>query len=339
MNDKIGWGFIGASNIAREYMVAAVRAQKGHEVVAVASGSRARAAAFSQEHQIVGAYDSVHALLADPAVHVVYISTTNDLHCGQVQAAATAGKHVLCEKPLALSLADAYRMVAACREAGVLMATNHHLRNAATHRKVRELLQSGAIGRPLFARVFHAVYLRPQLQGWRISRPQAGGGVILDIVVHDADILRFIFGVEPVDAIGMSQSAFLAQDGLEDGVMTVLRLSNGVLAQIHAAYTVRHADTGLEIHGDSGSIFARDVMTQRAIGEVFLRDEQGERLVPVKHENLYARGVESFCAAMRGEGLPSATGEDGVHSLAAALAVAEACRTGTVIRVDPGPKI
>jgi 1,5-anhydro-D-fructose reductase (1,5-anhydro-D-mannitol-forming) len=339
MNDKIGWGFIGASNIAREYMVAAVRAQKGHEVVAVASGNMERAAAFSQEHRIVSAYDSVHALLADSAVHAVYISTTNDLHCEQVQAAAAAGKHVLCEKPLALSIADARRMVSACREAGVLMATNHHLRNAATHRKVRELVQSGAIGRPLFARVFHAVYLRPQLHGWRIARPQAGGGVILDVVVHDADILRFIFGVEPVEAVGMSQSAFLAQDGLEDGVMAVLRLGNGILAQIHAAYTVRYANTGLEIYGDSGSIFARDVMTQQAIGEVFLRDGQGERLVPVKHEDLYARGVATFCAAMRAEGLPEATGEDGVHSLAAALAVVKACRAGAAVPVDPGPKI
>ena len=93
------------------------------------------------------------------------------------------GKHVLCEKPLALSLADAREMVAACARAGVVSGTNHHLRNAATHGKIRELIRAGAIGKPLFARVFHAVYLPPHLQGWRINNPGAGGGVILDITL------------------------------------------------------------------------------------------------------------------------------------------------------------
>ena len=141
------------------------------------------------------------------AVDAVYISTTNELHKAQTLAAAAAGKHVLCEKPLAVTLADAREMVAACRQAGVVMGTNHHLRNAATHRKIRELIQSGAIGKPLFARVFHAVYLPPHLQGWRLTTPNAGGGVILDITVHDADTLRFVLGAEPVEATALSQQA------------------------------------------------------------------------------------------------------------------------------------
>ena len=75
------------------------------------------------------------------------------------------------------------RWLAACANAGVVMGTNHHLRHAATHRKIRELVQAGAIGKPLFARVFHAVYLPPHLQGWRLHKASAGGGVILDITV------------------------------------------------------------------------------------------------------------------------------------------------------------
>jgi 1,5-anhydro-D-fructose reductase (1,5-anhydro-D-mannitol-forming) len=214
------------------------------------------------------------------------------------------------------------------------MATNHHLRNAATHRKIRELVAAGAIGKPLFARVFHAVYLPPHLQGWRIDKPQAGGGVILDITVHDADTLRFALGAEPVEAVGMSQSASLAREGLEDGVMAVLRFDNGVLAQLHDAFTVRHAGTGIEIHGEAGSIVGRNVMTQRPVGDLILRTAAGEQAVPVEHENLYVRGVAAFCAAMRGEGTPAATAEDGVRSLATALAVVEACRTGARVRID-----
>lgn len=331
--DQFGWGLIGASTIAAEHMIAAIRAQAGHEVVAVASRSAERGRAYADRHGIAAAYGSVDALLADPAVRAVYVSTTNELHREQVLAAAAAGKHVLCEKPLALNLDDAMAMLKACRDAGVVMATNHHLRNAATHRRIRELVRAGAIGKPLFARVFHAVFLPPHLQGWRLDKPQAGGGVILDITVHDADTLRFILDAEPVEAVGLSQSAAMAREGLEDGVMAVLRFDNGVLAQLHDAFTVRHADTGIEIHGEQGSIVGRKVMTQLPVGELVLRTADGERSVPVEHENLYVRGVAAFCAAIRGDGVPAATAEDGVRSLATALAVLEACHSGAAARV------
>ena len=336
--NRFGWGLIGASTIAAEHMIAALRAQPGHDVVGVASSDAERGRAYAKRHRIGAAHASVAALLADPAVQAVYISTTNELHREQVLAAAAAGKHVLCEKPLALTLADALAMVDACRDAGVLMATNHHLRNAATHRKIRELVRAGAIGKPLFARVFHAVHLPPHLQGWRLDKPQAGGGVVLDITVHDADTLRFILDAEPVEAVGLSQCAAMASEGLEDGVMAVLRFDNGVLAQLHDAFTVKHAGTGIEIHGESGSIVGRNVMTQQPVGEVLLRTAAGEQNVAVAHENLYLRGVASFCAALRGEGAPAATAEDGVRSLAAALAVLDACRSGMAVRVaNPWP--
>ena len=103
------------------------------------------------------------------------VDSFNQTH--QVFAAAAAKKHVMCEKPLALTLADARAMVAECRRRNVVMGTNHHLRNAATHRAMRDAIAEGRIGKPLFARVFHAVYLPPHLQGWRIEKPNAGGGV------------------------------------------------------------------------------------------------------------------------------------------------------------------
>ncbi|MCW5237741.1 Gfo/Idh/MocA family protein [Verminephrobacter eiseniae] len=331
----IGWGLIGASTIAAEHMLGAIRAQAGHDVVAVMSSNARRGREYAEKNAIASACGSLDELLQNPAVQAVYISTTNELHKAQVLAAAAAGKHVLCEKPLALTVADAREMVAACAGAGVVMATNHHLRNAATHRKIRELVAQGAIGKPLFARVFHAVYLPEHLQGWRLDRPEAGGGVILDITVHDVDTLRFVLGAEPVDALGLSQSASLARHGLEDGVMAVLRFDNGVLAQIHDAFTVKHAGTGIEIHGTTGSIIGRNVMTQRPVGELVLRNADGETPLVVAHENLYVRGVAAFCAALRGQGQPAASGADGVRSLAAALAVLQSCKTGQRIAIAP----
>jgi 1,5-anhydro-D-fructose reductase (1,5-anhydro-D-mannitol-forming) len=325
---RVGWGLIGASTIAREWVIDAIRVQSGNEIVAVMSADPARGKAFAQANRIAASHASIEALLADPKVDAVYISTTNELHKAQTLAAAAAGKHVLCEKPLALTLEDARDMVAACKKAGVVMGTNHHLRNAASHRKIRELVQSGTIGTPLFARVFHAVYLPPHLQGWRLHNPSAGAGVILDITVHDADTLRFILGSEPVEAVALSQQSGMAKGGLEDGVMAALRFDNGTMAQLHDAFTVKFAGTGLEIHGSEGSILGRDIMTQRPIGRVVLRNAQGETDVALDHENLYARALRAFVGAIRGEGAPSATGEDGVRSLATALAVLEASRTG-----------
>ena len=328
MAKRIGWGLIGASTIAREWMIDAIRGQSDNEIVAVMSADSGRGEAFAQANHIAASYASVDALLANPEVDAVYVSTTNELHKAQTLAAAAAGKHVLCEKPLALRLDDALEMVAACKKAGVIMGTNHHLRNAASHRKIRELILTGAIGKPLYARVFHAVYLPPHLQGWRLNKPSAGAGVILDITVHDADTLRFILGSEPVDAVALPQQAGMAEGGLEDGVMAVVRFDNDVLAQLHDAFTVKFAGTGLEIHGSEGSIVGRDVMTQRPAGRVTLRNAHGETDVPLDHENLYARALRAFVGAMRGEGTPSATGEDGVRSLATALAVLEASQTG-----------
>jgi 1,5-anhydro-D-fructose reductase (1,5-anhydro-D-mannitol-forming) len=192
----LGWGFIGASNISYTRMLEPIRAQSGNVVAAVMSGKLERAQRFAAETGIPQAYDSLEAILADPAVDVVYISATNELHYEQTLAAARAGRHVLCEKPLALTLEDARQMIEACRAAGVIFATNHHLRNAATHRTLRRLIAAGTIGQPLAARIFHAVYLPPHLQGWRLNKPEAGGGVILDITVHDADTLRFVLDDE-----------------------------------------------------------------------------------------------------------------------------------------------
>ena len=325
-----GWGLIGASDIARTRMVAAIRAQPQSDVVAVMSSQRERAQQFAAEADIAAAYDSLAALLADPHVDAVYISTTNELHYAQTLAAAQAGKHVLCEKPLALTLADAEAMVVACSVAGVVMGTNHHLRNAATHRTLRRLIAEGAIGTPLAVRVFHAVYLPPRLQGWRLTKPEAGGGVILDITVHDADTLRFILDDEVTEVTALSAQQGLGAGTVEDAVMGVMRFRNGLLAQFHDAFTIKHALTGLEVHGTEGSLFGEHVMTQEPEnGQIFLRrDGQTEEIDVGERENLYIRSVRLFTQAAHGNGQPAATGEDGVRSLAIGLAAQQAASTG-----------
>ncbi|MDK1375975.1 MULTISPECIES: Gfo/Idh/MocA family oxidoreductase [unclassified Sinorhizobium] len=331
----IRWGLIGASTIAHEWLIGAIRAAGG-EAVSVMSSSEERGQAYAAENGIAKAVTSVADLVGDPDVDAVYISTTNELHHDQALAAIRAGKHVLCEKPLAMNLNDACEMVLTACEAGVVLGTNHHLRNAATHRAMRDAIAAGRIGRPIAARVFHAVYLPPHLQGWRLDRPEAGGGVILDITVHDADTLRFILNDDPLEAVAISHSAGMGKEGLEDGVMGVLRFRSGVIAQFHDAFTTKYAETGLEVHGTEGSLIGRNVMTQRPVGTVVLRNEEGESELPLDHSNLYETALSAFHAAIEGKGAPSATGEDGVWSLATGLAVLKAAATGTAAAIETG---
>jgi 1,5-anhydro-D-fructose reductase (1,5-anhydro-D-mannitol-forming) len=332
----LGWGLIGASTVARQYMVAAINAQPNGRVVAIASSDPVRGQRFATEHGIPRAYQSVDALLADRQVDAVYVSTTNERHHDQALASAAAGKHVLCESPLALSLADARAMVAACRAAGVVLGTNLRLRNAVTHRALRRLLAEGVIGEPLQARVFHAYSLPPELRhGWRLHRSEAGGGVILDVTVHDADTLRFVLDDECVEvtAIGVGQG--MASHGLEDAVMGVLRFARGTLVLIHDAYNIEHALTGLEILGTAGSLIAENAMTQEPQGRAFLlKDRVWEEMETEIPESLYERSVRLFTDAVFGRGQPAATGEDGVASLAVALAVQESARSGRRVAVS-----
>jgi 1,5-anhydro-D-fructose reductase (1,5-anhydro-D-mannitol-forming) len=331
----LGWGLIGASTIVRSYMAGAINAQPDSHVVAVTSSDPARARAFAAACDIPKAHDTVDALLADPAVDAVYISTTNDKHQPLSLAAAAAGKHVLCEKPLALSVAGAQEMVAACRTAGVVLGTNHHLRNSALHRTLRERIKAGAIGEPLAVRVFHAVYLPENLQGWRIADPMAGGGVILDITVHDADTLRFVLDDDPQEVTALTASQGMATAGLPDAVMGVMRFRRGTLVQFHDAFTIRHARTGFEVLGTEGSLVGVNCMTQEPVGKIYWqRGEAREEIDTGPHEHLYECSVRAFNAAARGEGSPAATGEDGVWSLATALAAAESAATGRVVKIQ-----
>jgi 1,5-anhydro-D-fructose reductase (1,5-anhydro-D-mannitol-forming) len=329
------WGLIGASTIAAEHMIDAFRAQPGGAVGWVVSGSVDRAQSYAAAHGIAAAGTDLAAMLADPAVGAVYISSTNEKHRAQALAAIAAGKHVLCEKPLSMSVAEAREMVAAAADAGVVFGTNHHLRCAGSHRAIRNLVAAGRIGRVLSVRVHHAVYLPPHLQGWRLNDPDAGGGVIPDITVHDADTVRFHLAEDPVAVVAMSAATGLGQ-GVEDSAMSVWEMPSGAMVFAHESFTHRFAGSGIEIHGTEGSIRARGVMTQRPVGEATLVTEGGEEAVPFSAHNLYATAVAEFLEAVACRGRPAADGEDGIRSLAVAMAVREAAATGRRVPVDYG---
>jgi 1,5-anhydro-D-fructose reductase (1,5-anhydro-D-mannitol-forming) len=324
---QLRWGLIGASDIAETRMIPAMR-RLGHDVVAVGSGTADWAATYASRNDIP-ASGSVEDVIARDDVDAVYISSTNEHHRAQTELAAAAGKHVLCEKPLALSVEDGRAMVEACERAGDTLATNHHLPGAGTHRKVRELVAGGAVGRVLAVRVFHAVMLPERLQGWRLGN-KAGGGVTVDITCHDASVINPLLGALPVDLVALATHQGPWEAAVEDAIMATLRYADGALAQTHDAFTVRYAPTGLHVLGSDGSIFATNVMTQDPTGTVVLRDASGEREIEVSdRRDLYDLSVGGFAAAARGEAdRPVATGIDGLNAAHVALAVRQAAESG-----------
>lgn len=322
------WGLIGASTIASDFMINALRCDSADDIGWVVSGSLPHATAFAARHNISRATTALAEMLADPKVSAVYISSTNEKHFPQAMAALVAGKHVICEKPLAMRVAEADQMVATAAAAGLVFATNHHLRCAGSHRAIRAAIASGRIGKVLSVRLHHAVHLPPHLQGWRINDPAAGGGVIPDITVHDADTLRFLLGEDPFSVVAQAGASGLG-DGVEDSVMSVWALPSGVMVMAHESFTHRFAGSGLEVHGTDGSIFAKGVMTQRPVGEIELVTATGREMMPYEAHDLYTQGVRQFRDAVAGKGQPAATGHDGVASLAIAVAVREAALSGT----------
>ncbi|MEM1078656.1 MAG: Gfo/Idh/MocA family oxidoreductase [Pseudomonadota bacterium] len=331
----MNWIFVGASTIASQHMIGAVRAQSGGEVAWVVSGAPERAQRWAADHGIANVTQDLSEALADPNTAGVYISSTNEKHHSQAMAAIAAGKHVLCEKPLGLTIAEADDMVAAARDKGVVFATNHHLRCSGSHRAMRALIVEGAVGRVLSLRIFHAVHLPETLQGWRINDASAGGGVIPDITVHDADVARFLLGEDPVDVVAQLASSGMGQ-GVEDSCMSVWTMPSGAMVMSHESFTHPFAGSGLEIHGTEGSIFARDVMTQMPVGEITLRSASGARAVSYSDHSLYVQGVADFYAAVAGTGAPAASGADGIKSLAVALAVRKAALIGQKVTVTYG---
>jgi len=327
------WALVGASDIAATRVIPAMRAV-GHEVVGVFSSSVERGATYAAAHQIPTSTTSLAELLSGDC-DAVYISTTNQLHAQQAIAAAAAGKHVLCEKPLAMSVHDARAIVAACEEAGVVLATNHHLRSSAVNRKARELVLSGELGSLRAVRMHHAVSLPERLRGWRIQDKAAGAGVLLDITVHDADTLRFVTGreVHAVSAVTSSQ-AFGGGD-VEDTAYCVLMLDDGSAALTHESFAVPHAYTALEVHGTEASLYIRDALTQDPDGDVVLRRDGVERLVdPGPRDNLYEVTLRAFASAVDGVGVPMCSGADGIASLAVALAARLSSQEGRPVAVS-----
>ena len=330
----IAFGLLGASFVAASRVVPALHAN-GAAPRALFDTDQDRFRLW-QDHELDLVTTDIDEFLASD-IDAVYISSRNQQHAEHAIAAARAGKHILLEKPMALTLGDATAIVEAADEASVQLAVNHHLPGSPLHVTARDLVTAGRIGALYSARINHAVLLPENLREWRLS-PTPGGGVVFDITVHDASVLNPLFGTDPlrVSALGVSQARW-NQARTRDSVMTIIEYDAGEggvprLAQTHDAFTVPYPGTSMEIHGENGAIVIGDAMTQDTAGTVTLHTADGIEPVAVDcNEDLYFINLRAFLDAVRGTGRPTVTGAEGLTALRVALAVEESLATGTTV--------
>jgi predicted dehydrogenase len=290
------WGLIGASTIAAQHMIGAIRANGG-EVTAVMSASPDRAATFAAEHAIARSTSSLDDLLGSSDVDAVYISTTNELHRDQVLSAASAGKHVLCEKPLANTVAEAERMTEAAGRAAGRSMVGFNYRRVPALALARRLIASGRLGTLHQVR---AQYLQDWIVDpefplvWRLQAERAGSGALGDLGAHIVDLAQYLTGQRitgvsalletivperplPASAAGLSGTAGASQRGrvtVDDVALFTARFDGGVIGVFEATRfaTGRKNAMRIEVNGSRGSL-AFDLET---LNELSLYDRGDE---------------------------------------------------------------
>ena len=247
-NGVVRWGVLSTAHIGVDKVIPATRTAGRCEVVAIASRELARAQAAASALGIERAYGSYEALLADPDVDAVYNPLPNDLHAPWTIAAAKAGKHVLCEKPLAMDAAEAERMIAACEEAGVLLMEAFMYRLHPTWEAVRELVTSGRIGELRAVQSWFSYFNDDPNDIRNIAA--SGGGALYDIGCYSVNLSRMLFGTEPVRIQGsVTRDPVTGIDTLTSGI---LGFADGVATFTCAIRA--EPDQRVHIYGANGRI-------------------------------------------------------------------------------------
>ena len=332
---KLGWGIIGPGDIAERVTAPAMAQAPGSRLVAVFRRDRAAGEAFAERHGAARAYDQLDHLLADPEVQAVYVATPVSRHAPDTLAAAAAGKHVLCEKPLALSSAEGIAMRDACAQAGRILMPCFYQRFNARHRKIKELLEAGILGRITLVRMNFSGRFADRPGAWRQDPATAGGGCYMDNASHCVDLLRFFFG--GVREVVAFTDTLAAQYKVEDTATSLLRLQGGAHAVVTSCWSTgdpdEHRSSSLEIHGTEGVILASPLHDKQSRGVLRVVTRSGEEQFTAEASTHVAL-LEEFTQAVSEGRRPAITAEDGIAAMQVVESVYESSRIGRAVAVE-----
>ena len=266
----LGWGVLGFGWVARDFAAPAMLASGGRLAAVADPDPAARRAG---EARGARAHADMADLLADPGVQAIYVATPNHLHRAGVEAAAAAHKPVLCEKPMAATLADAEAMEAAITRAGIPYGTAFDQRHHPAHVAMRQAIVAGAIGTVTAIRIVYACWVDAGFaaDNWRADPARAGGGAMMDLAPHGLDLIDHLVG-EPVMEVAALTQRRVHSYAVDDGGVLIGRTASGVLAQLHIAYNCPEGlpRRRLEVLGSTGQLLAENTMGQVPGGDVWL---------------------------------------------------------------------
>ncbi len=346
MSKTIKWGVIGCGGIARRRTIPEGLTKASNATLAAVfdvnpTANQEVAAQFGAR-----ACASIEELLASD-VDAVYIATPVYLHCEHTLAAMAAGKHVLCEKPLGMTVAEAEHMAAEAEKAQVRLATALMMRFTAQHQAARKLIMDGALGKPVLGRAQLSCWY-PRMEGaWRQDPALGGGGSLIDMGGHCIDLLEMFFG--NVKKVSCFANTIVQDYKSEDSALAMLWFDNGALGMVDAFFSIPDAssDNTLELYGTRGSIHAKGTIGQASHGTMFARLEggaagydaqqsraaAGEIEIAPEPVNPYRAEIEEFSQAILDNRAPAVDATVGIRSQRVLTACYESARTGKAVDV------
>jgi D-xylose 1-dehydrogenase (NADP+, D-xylono-1,5-lactone-forming) len=327
MPDKIlNWGLLSTARINRA-LIPPLRSSKRNRLMAVASRTQEAAQAYARENKIPRAYGSYDALLADPEIDVIYNPLPNHLHAEWTIRAVEAGKHVLCEKPLALSVEEVDAMQAAARKYDRLVAEAFMYRHHPQTLQVQELVRSGSLGDLKLIRGSFSFMLTRE--GDVRLDPTMGGGSIWDVGCYPISYARTVAGAPPREAFGWQVTG---PTGIDETFVGQIRFENGLLAQFDCSFALPFR-TSMEIAGSEGTLNIPRPFKPETDEKIYLTRGDRTETIKIKGQELYIGEVEDMADAILLRREPRVPVADSRANVAVILALLESARSGKPVQV------
>ncbi|NQU45049.1 Gfo/Idh/MocA family oxidoreductase [bacterium] len=345
---KNSWGVIGAGGIADRRMIPeGILDADNARLAALVDVDAGRLEELGRKYAGVKTYKTAEELLTDPNVQSVYIATPNHLHREQCLKAIAAGKHVLCEKPLAMNTAEGREIVDAARKANVRLGCDYMMRYNVYHQHIRDLVREGRVGTPVMGRAQLTCWY-PRMEGaWRQEKAKSGGGAIVDLATHCLDLLESILG--RITHVFCFAETRVQDYEVDDTSLLSVKFESGALGVVDCHFNVpdEASENVLEIYGSLGCIKTKLSIGQGPAGEMIecllheaggyeaeqQREVAGYREIVLEGPNTYRSIVEAFGRAVEEGRDPEISGEEGLWSLAVTEAAYESARTGRLVEV------
>jgi len=267
MRNSIKWGVIGSGGIARRRTIPeGITNSDLAELISVFDINLEVNKEVANEFQAT-AVESINELLQS-GIDAVYVASPVSLHLEHVTACAKAGKHILCEKPLGLTVEEAEKMISVCKDSGVMLGTGLMMRFLSQHQEALKFIQEGKLGKPVYARAQLSCWYPPMEGAWRQNPETGGGGSLVDMGSHCIDLLEMFFG--PIKKVSCFINNNVQAYTSEDSAVVLLTFENGAMATVDTYFCIpdNSSKNMLELYGSKGSILAKGTIGQGDSGEM-----------------------------------------------------------------------